>query len=208
MFRVHSVCKKQPKLTESMCSICRQLCAHSSNTVNRDNDGRSDRTNNIMKYEASDFLRADHRQVEDHLDNLLDALKHLSPPRVSDVRRSFTEIRRLLGAHLDEEERIFYPAIQPFAEHLLPQMLRQHGEIRETSRYLGDLLVGFPEAPTSRDMEEMYRLGVEAHDAVQVHIVDEEDSLLKLVDQHLSSEQQRDLLTAMQGGNKNDAAIA
>ena len=49
-------------------------------------------------------------------------------------------------------------------------------------------------------MEELYRLGVEAHDAVQVHIVDEEDSLLKLIDQHLSSEQQKSLLAALQGG--------
>ena len=159
-----------------------------------------------MGHEATDFLRADHRQVEDHLDGLLDALKHLSLERVRDVNRSFGEIRRLVSAHLEEEERVFYPAIEPFADYLLPEMLRQHDEIRETSRYLEDLLVGFPEVPTSRDMEEMYRLGVEAHDAVQVHIVDEEDSLLKLADEHLSSEQQRDLLTAMQGGHNNDAA--
>ena len=152
-----------------------------------------------MGHEASDFLRAEHRQVEDQLDNLLDALKHLSPDRVLDVNRSFREIHRLVSAHMEEEERIFYPAIQPFAEYLLPDMLRQHDEIRETDRCLEGLLADFPETPTVRDMGELYRLGVEVHDAVQVHIVDEEEGLLKLVDEHLSSEQQQRLLAALQG---------
>ena len=49
-------------------------------------------------------------------------------------------------------------------------------------------------------MGELYHLGIELHDAVQVHIVDEEEHLLKLVDKQLSSEQQRSLLAAMQGG--------
>jgi hemerythrin-like domain-containing protein len=153
----------------------------------------------MMGYEASDLLRNEHRQVEDHLDRLLDALKHLSAARVRDVHQSFEEIHRLVSAHMDEEEQILYPAIQPFAEHLISDMLRQHNDIRETDRCLEELLSDFPELPTVRNLEELYRVGVEVHDAVQVHIVDEEEGLLKLVDQHLSDEQQHKLVAIMQG---------
>ncbi|MBI4446119.1 MAG: hemerythrin domain-containing protein [Acidobacteria bacterium] len=153
-----------------------------------------------MNQNPSDLLRAEHREVENHLDTLLYALKHLSHERVREIGQSVENIRGLIGAHMDIEERVFYPAIQALAEHLLPNMLKQHDEIREADRYLGELLSWFPEPPTDRDMGELYRLGIELHDAVQVHIVDEEEHLLKLVDEGLSSEQQRSLLAAMQGG--------
>jgi len=158
------------------------------------------RIKTAMGHEASDFLRADHRQVEGHLDILLDALQHLSAERVGDVSRSFGEIHRLVSVHLEEEELVFYPAIQPYAGDLLPNMLEQHNEIREADRYLGELLSEFPMPPTTRDIGELYRLGIELHDAIQVHIVDEEEHLLKLVDERLSSEQQEQLFAAMQGG--------
>jgi len=153
-----------------------------------------------MKQVSSDLLRSEHREVENHLDTLLYALKHLSSDRLNDIIKSVENIRRLVGEHMDIEERVFYPAIQALAKHLLPNMLKQHDEIRETDRYLWELLSGFPEPPTDRDMGELYRLGIELHDAVQVHIVDEEEHLLKLVDEQLSSEQQRSLLAARQGG--------
>ena len=154
-----------------------------------------------MGHEASDFLRAEHRQVENHLDHLLDALKHLSPERVGDVSRSSREIHRLVSAHMEVEEQVFYPALQSMVEDLIENLLKQHDQIRESDRYLEELLSGFPELPTARDTEELYRLGIEFHDAVQVHIVDEEEQLLKRVDEHLSSEQQRSLLAAMQRGS-------
>jgi quercetin dioxygenase-like cupin family protein len=100
---------------------------------------------------------------------------------------------------MEEEEQVFYPAVQSFVEDLLPRMLKQHEEMRETGRYLGELLSDFPEPPAARDMEELYRLGVEFHDAIQVHIVDEEEQLLKRVDEYLSNEQQQNLLAALQG---------
>lgn len=160
-----------------------------------------------MPYEASDFLRAEHPQVENHLDQLLDALKHLSAERVADVTRSYGEIHRLVGGHMEEEERIFYPAIQPIADDLLPHMLKQHDEIRETDRCLAELLSTFSGNPTGRDLEELYRLGVEVHDAVQVHIVDEEEQLLKLADQRLPAEQQRSLHAAMREGHSSASSI-
>jgi hemerythrin-like domain-containing protein len=153
-----------------------------------------------MKQAASGLLRSEHREVENHLDTLLYALKHLYPERLSVIRQSVKNIWNLVGAHMDIEERIFYPAIRSLAEDLLPNMLKQHDEIREAHHYWGELLSAFPEPPTDRDMAELYRLGIELHDAVQVHIVDEEEHLLKLVDKQLSIEQQQNLLAAMQGG--------
>ena len=152
-----------------------------------------------MEHSASDFLRSEHREVEGHLDTLLDALKHLSPERVHEIGRSVENIRSLVVAHMDVEERVFYPATEAFAKEFLSGMLRQHEDMREADRVLGQLLSEFPEAPADRDMGELYRLGIELHDAVQVHIVDEEEQLLRLVDERLSREQQESLLAAMQG---------
>jgi hemerythrin-like domain-containing protein len=106
---------------------------------------------------ASDLLRAEHREVEDHLDTLLYALKHLSPEGVRDISRSVENMRGLVGVHMDLEERVFYPGIRSLAEDLLPNMLKQHDEIREADRYLEELLSAFPELPTDRDMGELYR---------------------------------------------------
>ena len=154
-----------------------------------------------MKHSPSDLLRAEHREVEDYLDTLLYALKHLSLERMKDIRHAVENIWRLVGAHMNVEERVFYPAIRPLGEELLPNMLKQHDEIREADRYLEELLAEFPEQPTDRDMGELYRLGIELHDAVQVHIVDEEEHLLKLVDRQLSNQQQQSLWAAMQAAS-------
>ena len=146
---------------------------------------------------ASEQLRSDHRQMETHLDGLLDALKHLGAERVGDVHRSFREIQRLAGRHMEEEERVFYPAVRSLAPDILCHMDRQHEDIRETERCLDDLFRSFPAPPSDRDLTELYRLGIEFHDAVQVHIVDEEEQLLKVVDPRLSPQQQERLLAAM-----------
>jgi hemerythrin-like domain-containing protein len=156
-----------------------------------------------MNQVASDLLRAEHREVENHLDDLHSTLKHLSPEQIDNISREVAYIRKLVGAHMDIEERVFYPAVPVRVEDVLPAMLKQHDDIREAGRCIGELLSGFPKTPTDRDMGELYRLGIELHDAVEVHIVDEEQQLLKLVDEQLSSEQQRSLLAAMEGYNCN-----
>lgn len=151
-----------------------------------------------MRRNASELLRSEHRQVEDHLDNLLSALKHLSVARVNNIRDTVGKIADLVGVHMEIEERVFYPAIQSFADDLLPRMLRQHEEIRETNRYLEELLAIFPDVPSNRDLSELYRLGIEFHDAIQVHIVEEEDQLLRRAEEQLSIQQQQRLFAEMQ----------
>ena len=147
--------------------------------------------------QASDLLRADHRKMETYLDSLLEALKHLSADRVVGIRRDFLGIQRLARLHFDQEERVFYPAVRSLAPQVLSQMDEEHEVIRQTERYLGELLGSFPVPPTQRDLGELHRLGIEFHDAIQVHIIDEEDQLLKPADRLLSSPEQQRLAAAM-----------
>ena len=147
---------------------------------------------------ASDLLRADHRKIETHLDRLLHALKHLNAGQVSEIRRSFQGIQQIAQIHFQQEEGIFYPALRSMAPDLLSKMDQQHEDVRETERCLGDLLAIFPEAPSERDLVELFRLGIEFHDAVQCHIVDEEDHLLKYADSKIPDEQQQLLFAEMQ----------
>lgn len=146
---------------------------------------------------ATENLRADHRRIENHLDQLLDALLHLSAARVADLRGAFGEIQRLAGPHFQKEEGVFYPRLRALDPKMLDRMDDQHEHTRLTQKYLGELLGSWPEAPGERDFTELYRLGVEFHDAVQTHIVDEEEDLLRWADRVLSEEEQQTLAAAM-----------
>lgn len=146
---------------------------------------------------ASDSLRADHRRIETHLDHLLAALQHLTPRKLGEVRRQFQHIRRLARPHFEQEEEIFYPQLRDCDPALLARMDSEHEHTRLVEQYLEDALASLPEKPTERDLGEIYRLGVEFHDAVQTHIVDEEDYLLALADRVLSPEEQQHLLVRM-----------
>lgn len=136
--------------------------------------------------------------MENYLDGLLSALKHLDADRVSEVRRNFLAIQPLAHLHLEQEERVFYPEVRAAVPELLTQMEGQHQDIRETEQWLAELLASFPASPSERNLVELHRLGIEFHDAIQVHIVEEEDKLLALADSYLSELQQERLYAAMQ----------
>jgi hemerythrin-like domain-containing protein len=146
---------------------------------------------------ASDLLRADHRKMEKHLDALLDALKHLSAERVAEIRRDFAELEKLAEIHFDQEERVYYPRVRALAPQVMDLMEEQHGVVRETERGLHELLESFSDPATQRSLDELHRIGIEFHDAVEVHIIDEEDQLLKLADRMLTTEEQIALAAAM-----------
>ena len=146
---------------------------------------------------ASDLLRADHRKMEKHLDSLLDALKHLGAERVAEIRRDFGELEKLAEVHFKQEERVYYPRVRALAPQVMDLMEEQHGVVRETERGLHELLESFSDPATQRSLDELHRIGIEFHDAVEVHIIDEEDQLLKLADQLLTPDEQRSLGAAM-----------
>lgn len=128
---------------------------------------------------------------------MLDALLHLTPGLVHDIRRHFHEIRRLTTPHFEREEEVFYSAIRDREPALLARMDQQHAETRQIEGFLDEVLAAWPEAPVERDLQELHRLGIEFHDAVQTHIIAEEDDLLALADRSLSCEEQVRLLAQM-----------
>ncbi|MBI4464801.1 MAG: hemerythrin domain-containing protein [Acidobacteria bacterium] len=150
------------------------------------------------QYPASDRLRSDHREIEFYLDGLREALRNLSAERIRSIQGNFREIQRLACRHLEQEERVFYPVLRRLAPDLLSQMDKQHQDIRDTEKFLEDVLRSFPALPSERDWAELYRLGVSFHDSIQHHIVEEEDHLLHFADQRLSLRQQEQALTEMQ----------
>jgi hemerythrin-like domain-containing protein len=146
---------------------------------------------------ASDLLRADHRRIEDYLDNLILALKHLTEDKVGGIRQDFLAIQSLASVHFEQEERVFYPEVRPKAPQILAQMDKEHEVVRETETALRELLKAIPLAAAQRDLDELHLIGIEFHDAIQVHIVDEEDQLLKLADSLLTVTEQQRIATAM-----------
>ena len=146
---------------------------------------------------ASDLLRAAHRTMETHLDSLLAALKQLGADRVGDIRRDFLAMQRLADIHFDQEERVFYPAVRSIAPQTLVTMDEQHEVVRQTERGLGEFLESISLSPTRRELDELHRLGIEFHDAIQMHIIDEEDQLLKTADKVLTGAEQQRLAAQM-----------
>ena len=146
---------------------------------------------------ASDLLRADHRKMEKHLDLLLDALKHLGAERVAEIRRDFAELEKLAEIHFEQEERVYYPRVRALAPQVMDLMEEEHRVVRETERGLHELLESFSDPATQRSLDELHRIGIEFHDAVEVHIIHEEDQLLKLADRMLTTEEQIALAAAM-----------
>ena len=146
---------------------------------------------------ASDLLRDGHRKIETYLDNLIQALKHLTADQVAGIRENFLAIRSLESIHFEQEELVFYPELRPKLPEILALMDREHEAVRETERSLDELLQSIPSSPVQRDLDELHRVGIEFHDAIQVHIVDEEDQLLKVADDLLSSSEQQRLAADM-----------
>lgn len=148
---------------------------------------------------ASDLLRADHRQIEIHIDRLLTAVKHPNQRMVFEVRAAFLEIRKLMASHFQKEEDCFYPYLRGTLGELLTQMEEQHDYIKEVTEGVFELTEGAGDGLDQRQFEELVRLSRELFNVIQHHIVDEENQLFRLADLHLSALEQ-DRLAATMGG--------
>lgn len=146
---------------------------------------------------ACDHLREDHREIEKHLDVLLAALLRLTPELIAEIQATVRKLRDLAAIHFEKEEKIFYPKLRPLASDLLDSLDRQHEEVRELERYLVELLAEPPQAPEARWLNELRSFGIEYHDRIQHHIVDEEDQLFRLARKVLSGPDQENLAKAM-----------
>ena len=129
---------------------------------------------------------------------MLEALQHLTPDRVGEVRQHFVEIQSISKLHFQREEGVFYPRLRGLDPQLLSEMDGQHDDIRQSETDLAELLAAWPDAPGERDFTELHRLGIYFHDAVQTHILAEEDHLLVWADETLRAEEQQELAIEMQ----------
>jgi hemerythrin-like domain-containing protein len=146
---------------------------------------------------ASDLLRTDHRQIEMALDRLLATVKHPCEGMVLQVGEIFAEIQRLMEPHVRKEENVFYPYLQTAFSELLAEMDKQHEYIAQVTAGMDELTGMAGKGLTERQFLELIRLSMELFDAIQHHIVDEEDQLLRLADLHLSVVEQDCLATKM-----------
>ncbi len=147
---------------------------------------------------ACDHLRNDHRAIEERLDTLLAALRRLTPGRIPEIQAAVRGLQDLAAVHFEKEENIFYPRLRPLASDLLDRLDLQHEEVRELERHLAELLAEPPQAPEARWLNELRSFGIEFHDRIQHHIVDEEDQLLRLAGDRLTAEEQQSLARAME----------
>jgi hemerythrin-like domain-containing protein len=148
---------------------------------------------------ACDHLRRDHRAIEQRLDTLLAALLNLTPENVAVIEATVHELQELAAIHFAKEEQIFYPKLRPIAAELLASLDLQHEEVRELERHVAELLADPPPSPDSRWLNELRNFGIEFHDRIQHHIVDEEDHLFRLAGERLSREDQESLARDMEG---------
>lgn len=146
---------------------------------------------------ACDNLREDHRQIENYLDQLLAVLQHLNAGRVREVQAIVAGIQRLSAVHFEKEEGVLYPRLRSVQPELLDQMDQQHGVVREVEESVAEMLADPPQAPDSRWLNELRLLGIEFHDHIQHHIVDEEDHLFRIAGDHLDFEEQTRLAGEM-----------
>jgi hemerythrin-like domain-containing protein len=147
---------------------------------------------------ACEHLRKDHRVIEERLDILLAALLHLTPELVPQIQAAVRDLQNLASAHFEKEETIFYPKLRPLVSDLLDRLDLQHEEIRELERHLAELLAEPPQSPDSRWLNELRSFGIEFHDRIQHHIVDEEDQLLRVAEDRLTTDEQQALAKAME----------
>jgi hemerythrin-like domain-containing protein len=146
---------------------------------------------------ACDHLRRDHRAIEEYLDTLLNALLNLAPERIPEIQAVVRSLQQLSAIHFAKEEEIFYPKLRPMAADLLASLDAQHEEVRELEWHVTELLAEPPQTPDSRWLNELRSLGIEFHDRIQHHIVDEEEHLFRLAGERLSLEDQTVLESAM-----------
>ena len=147
---------------------------------------------------ACDHLRRDHRVIEERLDILLAALMNLTSERIPEIQATVRDLQDLAAIHFLKEEQIFYPKLRPMAADLLASLDHQHEEVRELERHVAELLAEPPEDPDSRWLNELRTFGIEFHDRIQHHIVDEEDHLFQLAGERLVLEDQQSLARAME----------
>lgn len=146
---------------------------------------------------SSALLRADHREIEAHLDALAKVVHEISPRNLAEIKRRVERLAQFAEPHFRREERIYYPALRDFWPNLLEQLELRHEEIRGVEDQILSSIAGACSLAEERCLHDVKLLCGELIDWIQHHIVEEEDELFRLADEGLPADLQASLLAAM-----------
>jgi hemerythrin superfamily protein len=80
---------------------------------------------------AIEFIKQDHRRIEELFENFLDAESEMTQEDL------LQEIETGLSGHSEMEEQVFYPALKAIAPDKVDEALKEHSEVKQI---LADLL--------------------------------------------------------------------
>jgi len=145
---------------------------------------------------AVEFIKQDHRQIEELFRSFLDAESESTQEEV------FQQIETGLTAHSDMEEQVFYPALQGVAPDEVKEALEEHAEVKQM---LADLLDA---DVNDEDFDSRFQ---KLMDEVNHHVQEEEssDGILEIATEHLDDDrlsQMADEMRSVQRRIKDDMA--
>jgi len=145
---------------------------------------------------AVEFIKQDHRQIEELFRSFLDAESESTQEEV------FQQIETGLTAHSDMEEQVFYPALQGVAPDEVKEALEEHAEVKQM---LADLLDA---DVNDEDFDSRFQ---KLMDEVNHHVQEEEssDGILEIATEHLDDDrlsQMADGMRSVQRRIKDDMA--
>ncbi len=146
---------------------------------------------------ASEQLRAEHRLIENEIDQLERAVKQPAADLMVELGRCLRAIQDLSRIHFAKEETVLYPYLRSMWPELLAELDEQHAYTREVETHLAEVAHQGNAHPDPRQAAELVRFALELSDVIQHHIVAEEDELLRLADERLTPEEQRTLAERM-----------
>jgi hemerythrin-like domain-containing protein len=151
------------------------------------------------------MIQDEHRSLMSHVEGLrsvAEVVGEVSPgllrQGVDDAYRFLTE---LLIPHADAEERGVYPAVTKIlgSDLATEGMIRDHAEVKRLAAALGDLKRQLDLDPlTEQTARDLRRTLYGLYALVRLHFTKEEETLLPLLEAHLSPEQVKQIFRAME----------
>jgi hemerythrin superfamily protein len=145
---------------------------------------------------AIEFIKQDHRRIEELFQNFLSAESDTT------LENLFHEIEAGLNAHAEMEEQVFYPALKDIAPDKIDQAVKEHAEVKQL---LADML---DDDLSDEDFDSRFHQLV---DDVRHHVEEEEapGGILEVAADSLSEEQLSEIMNEMlrvQRSTKEDMA--
>lgn len=153
---------------------------------------------------VTEYLLQEHQELSQLLNELMGELRALplaqnAAETVERLRGLSHEISQALRTHLDEEERILYPALEARVQGVsatLERMRREHDDGEAAERAFLQSVESF--AQSSRNREQVMQSGRSYIQWVRGHLLNENGRLFPLVERRLDPQTQRVVRQAME----------